>query len=57
MVEANPTNKSPPGHYDYGLFIVLLLGGIGGNTSLYKEHLERTGMLSKAVILENDAPT
>ena len=58
MVETNSSFPSPPGHYQYGLFIVLLIGGIGGNTSHYKEHLKRTGILSsKAVLVENDAPT
>ena len=58
MVQANPSFLSPPGHYDYGLFIILLIGSIGGNTSHYKEHLKRTGILSnKAVLVENDVPT
>ena len=58
MVEANSRYPCPPGHYDYGLFIILLIGGIGGNISHYKEHLKRTGILgNKVVIVENDAPT
>ena len=49
---------TPPGHYDYDLFIVLLIAGIGGDTKHYKQHLTRTGILNnKVVLIENDAPT
>ena len=58
MGEPNLTFENPPGHYEYDLFIVLLIGGIGGDTKHYKEHLFRTGILNnKVVLIENDAKT
>ena len=55
---ADTAFTNPPGHYDYDLFIVLLIWGIDGDTNNYKEHLTRTGILNnKVVLIENDAPT
>ena len=57
MVEANPGFQILEGHYNYDLFIILLLKGLNGETASYKQHLERTGILSKAIIVENDSLT
>ena len=47
----------PQGHYDYGLFIILLLVGVGGDATDYKKHLARTGILEKALLIETEGPT
>ena len=57
MVEANPGFQNPEGHYNYDLFIILLLKGLNGETDSYKQHLERNGILSKALLVENDSLT
>ena len=55
MVEANTSVKKSK--FEYDLFIVLLIGGLGGQTQFYKEQLMRNGMLEKAVLIENEQPT
>ena len=55
MVEANTSAENKK--FEYDLFIILLLGGLGGQTKFYKEHLTRTGILERAVLVENELPT
>ena len=49
--------SSPKDHYVYHQFVVLLLKGVHGDTGSYKEFLEKTGILEKAVLVENEKPT